>query len=127
MGRMQLKDFISSTIEQVARGVLDAAKALKDTDALVAPHPIDAQAASDNMYGQTNVEHKQLPALLPRIVHKLEFDIAVTVEEESGKSGSAKLSVWSAGIGGDVSTAKKASNASRVRFSIPLVLPTQES
>ena len=60
-------------------------------------------------------------------IYAIEFDIAVVIQQESGKQ--AKLGVLAGviGAGGEISNQKNEGSESRVKFAIPITYPKDES
>jgi aromatic ring-opening dioxygenase LigB subunit len=125
---MELKDFISSTIEEISRGILTAGEQLKDTNAIVSPHDFKINSQSSQAFGRTInpnlVDHVEGGT---RVVQKVDFDIAVTIDEADKTNAGAKISVLSIGIGAGVETASKTGSISRIQFSVPVVFPSNET
>ncbi len=125
---MELKDFISSTIEEIARGILEASNQLKDTNAIVSPHDFQINSQESQAFGRTKNKDYESPADEgTRVVQKVEFDIAVMVDETDTTSAGAKISVLSIGLGGGMETASKTGTSSRISFTVPVVFPSNET
>ena len=56
----------------------------------------------------------------------VEFDVAVTVTEASDTGGEAKLSVAWLNVGGGMSSSYQNQAISRIRFVVPVALPSLE-
>ena len=124
---MELKNFISSTIEEISRGILEASENLSDTNAIVSPKDFKINSKESQAFGRTKLEH--LPDHVEkgtRVVQKIDFDIAVTVDETDKTKAGGKISVLSIGLGGDLETSSKTGTNSRIKFSVPIVLPSKE-
>ena len=125
---MELKDFISSTIEEIARGILTASDQLKDTNAIVSPHNFKINSHDSQAFGRTKnpdiVDHVDGNT---RVVQKVDFDIAVTVDEADKANAGAKISVLSIGLGAGVETESKTGTNSRIKFAVPVVFPSNET
>lgn len=123
---MELKNFISSTIEEIARGILDASERLSDTNAVVSPNDFTINSKNSQAFGRTKVfsveDHLGQGT---RVVQKVEFDIAVTIDETDTAKAGGKISVLSIGLGGDMETSSKTGTNSRIRFYVPVVLPSK--
>ncbi len=57
------------------------------------------------------------------MVDNIEFDVAVTVEQDESKEVGGKLKVFGVGIGGEASQINKLANVSTVKFKVPFVMP----
>ncbi|RLB60494.1 MAG: hypothetical protein DRH08_15295 [Deltaproteobacteria bacterium] len=95
---MELKDFVSQSFQDIAEGIIDAQEKLEHTDAII------------NAFDQVKLRN-------------IEFDIATTSREgkEFGGKAGLKIYVASAEAGGKSSTLN--SSISRIKFTIPVVLP----
>lgn len=125
---MELKKFISSTIEEISRGILEASENLSDTNAIVSPQDFQINSKESQALGRTKPTH--IPDHVgkgTRVVQKVDFDIAVTVDETDKTKAGGKISVLSIGLGGDLETSSKTGTNSRIRFSVPIVLPSKET
>ena len=125
---MELKDFISSTIEEISRGILTASVQLKDTNAIVSPHDFMIYSQESQAFGRT--KNPNIPDHVEgetRVVQKIDFDIAVTVDDSDKANAGAKISVLSIGIGAGVETTSKTGTNSRIQFSVPVVFPSNET
>ena len=117
---MELKDFVSLTLEQIFLGIKKAQDNI--TDGKINP-PISNENSKHPLYfGNSAPKPGQTaPSFL------LEFDIAVNTESiSSGKTG-AGIFVASFGIGaqsGETSTNKQ---VNRIKFVIPYTLPEHSS
>lgn len=117
---MELKEFITETISQIIDGVLEVQKKYKDQNVLINP---DCYRGSDNEYALPPKSGYYIPA--PRVQH-IDMDIALSVTENSGKkSGIGIAKIINAGVSSE-STAQN-STISKVRFNIPICLPTESS
>ena len=126
---MELKDFISSTIEEISRGILAAKDQLKDTNAVVSPHNFQVNSKESQAFGRTKNEDAHEPQKWQgtRVVQKVDFDIAVTVSDADKSNAAAKISVLSIGIGGAVENVSSTGTNSRIQFSVPVVFPSNET
>jgi len=124
---MELKDFISSTIEEISRGILSAGENLKDTNAVVSPDDFKIHSDSSQSFGRTRARGQRHEDMGTRVVQKVAFDIAVTVDESDKANAGAKISVLSIGLGGGVESTTKSGTVSRINFSVPVVFPSNET
>jgi len=124
---MELKDFISSTIEEISRGILGADEQLKDTNAIVSPHDFRINSENSQAFGRTRKESVRYEDIGTRVVQKVDFDIAVTVDESGKANAGAKISVLSIGLGGGVEKTTKSGTVSRIKFAVPVVFPSTET
>ena len=110
---MDLKEFIKETVS----GIVNASKELTEEGlggAILNP-PTDLHSSS--IYEEDGVE------FVYRRVGNIEFDVAVTVEDDSHKEGKAGLRVFSSELGGGASKGNRNEVVSRVRFSMSITFP----
>jgi len=124
---MELKDFVGTTIEEISRGILEASKQLQDTNAIVSPLDFRINTQESQAFGRTkNNEFEEVSEKGTRVVQKVDFDIAVTVDETDKTNAGAKISVLSIGLGGKIESALKTGTSSRIKFSVPVVFPSKK-
>ena len=113
---MELKQFISETLTQILSGIADA------------------QSTAKSHGGQVN------PALLPihpgpiegsirdgagTVAQIISFDVAVTVSEGTATKGGIGVVTGLISLGSAGSSQDSSTTVSRIKFNVPLVLPTQ--
>ncbi|EHR0229303.1 hypothetical protein KS670_004927 [Vibrio parahaemolyticus] len=113
---MNLEEFISQSLSQIAKGIEKANEELKDSQALVSPKGV-VDITKDNRYGNIKVEDSWLK------VHEISFDVGVTVVEGSESGGKLGVSVGGFSIGANGKENQANTSASRIQFSVPMVLP----
>jgi hypothetical protein len=107
---VELREFISSVLVSVVRGVEDAQSALKDSKATINPLGIKAQIALQ--------QADETPEFA-----QVEFEVAVEVSskgEQGGKTG-IQVAVFTMGVEGKKESST--SHLSTLRFAIPVPLP----
>lgn len=109
---MELKEFIKTAITDIASAVSELQAEL-DNGAIVNPTLPQGENGKHLLIGDE-----------VRAIEKLNFDVAVTVAESMGIEGGAKagISIFGAKVGSESSA--KTESASRLAFSIPVVLPS---
>lgn len=108
---MELKEFISETLVQIQEGVQDAIARrsfIKGSAGAISP-----------VFGPS------MDAVGMDHVHKVEFDVAVTVTDKIGGGGKAGIKVWGLELGGEGSKSAEQSTVSRIKFAIPIIPPAQ--
>lgn len=105
---MNLQDFLKETLVQISRGVEEAQKELADTGGRVNP----ALSTSQGLLQQKG----ELVTRQGKLVYNVEFDVAVTVSDESGTKAGAGISVAALGAGAQTSDNYTASKMSRIQF-----------
>jgi len=114
---MEFRDFIANTLIQLVDGVLIAQEYVKDKGGVI--NPSEGFPSDFDKMSRTMEKHQ--------LVHIIEFDVAVTVAEDKQLQGGIGIIVPELNIGyqGEITNQKSA--ASRVQFSMPVILPTQSS
>ncbi|AJJ46409.1 hypothetical protein IBE11_03795 [Francisella tularensis subsp. novicida] len=127
---MDLKDFIKETITQIGESIMEIQEHFdsKNIDAIVNPREIDKSdfASYSATYSATGINfkgEKYTKKDVSRIVDNIEFDVAITVEQDDKKGIGGKLKVFGAGIGAEANQINKLANVSTVKFKIPFVMP----
>jgi len=110
---MELKDFVSETLKQIIEGVKAAQEQTGQMGGKVSPSLI----ANPDLVGVVT-EKQQQP------VQMVEFDVAVT--EATGKGSKAGIGVFFGAIGAGAQGESQSSSTAmnRIKFSVPLLLPT---
>jgi hypothetical protein len=114
---MDLKEFVSQTLVQIVAGVKHAQSETKTLGAEVNPRltsPMDHAARQGfltvgNGYAQ--------------IVH---FDVALTIIEGTGTRAGIGVFAGAVNLGAAGQSKSESSSASRVQFSVPMVLPASQ-
>lgn len=118
---MELKDFVASALTQIAKGIEIADNELKETSAIINPKNVNLNhSANADGYGflVSNPEKEKY-----RKVEKIDFDVAVTVSEGSESKGGIGIVVGAIGLGSQGRSEVGSSATSRIKFSVPIVLP----
>ncbi|ROO08077.1 hypothetical protein BK673_16180 [Pseudomonas fluorescens] len=119
---MDLKDFIATSLTQIAEGILTASEALRETDAQVNPTHIQTYSNSAQGYGRTR--NSEIPEQ-GRLVERVEFDVAVTAESSEAGKGGLKVGIASFGLNVGAEASDKAGSTSRIQFGVPMVFPSK--
>jgi hypothetical protein len=122
---MELKDFIKSSLCQIAEAILDANEELNGTDAVVNPTRMQTHTNNSQAYGRTVKDGDDTYLSKTRIVEKVEFDVSVTTDAETQANGGVKISIASVSLKAGGQSNDKAGSESRIKFSIPMVFPSQ--
>ena len=104
---MELKEFIASTLGEIQEGVQMA---------------ID-QTRGKGVNGAINPSWGGTDQIGAKHIQNVQFDIAVTVDDESKGSVGGGIKVVGISIGGEDVSASKTSRVSRIQFSIPIIPP----
>jgi hypothetical protein len=114
---MDIKDFVKESLMQIADSINEANVELDGKGTYI---------PSGDMIGE-GVLYSAIKGSETRHFMKVEFDLAVTVSQEHGKSGGTGLSIASlanVGIKGDNKEGKE--EISRIKFMVPMALPEKK-
>lgn len=110
---MDLETFIAETLRQIVKGVQTAQE-----------HE-DCKGARINPTGKVlHMSTKTTSATEPAS-RQIEFDVAVTVTEGNEKKGGIGVFTGVFGVGGQANSNTANSSVSRIKFSVPVILPTK--
>ncbi|MBH1496977.1 hypothetical protein JY423_13905 [Stenotrophomonas maltophilia] len=115
---MDLKEFVRETLVQIATGVKDAQIDVRALGGIVNPATQNPLKVGNSYFSSVDDLHH---------VFLVDFDVAVSVAENTGTSAQAKLNVatiLSLGAGGQSANSSAATN--RLTFKVPLALPLDE-
>jgi hypothetical protein len=112
---MNLQEFITETITQIIDGVVQSQKHAKESGAYV---NVPVVSVGNKSYKIVDVS---LPE--PQII---EFDIAVGAIKSEETKGGMGIFVAGIGIGYQEKEDSSGSELSRIKFSIPVVIPSQK-
>lgn len=120
---MNLQEFVSQALIQIAAGLKEADEELLKVGAIVNPrHVTGAGADKDNVYGYVAGERKYL-----RAVHSVEFDVAVTAVEGKETKGGIGIVVGTIGLGSQGRSEQSSTSVSRIKFCVPIALPNSSN
>lgn len=111
---MELKEFVSQSLQQIFEGICDAQKNTKELGGSIATKVIAPQRDHQSVLG---FNHKDAVMLV-------EFDISLdTVDSTNSKAG---FGLFVTAFGGGAQTGSSLSNnqLSRLGFSVPVILPS---
>lgn len=117
---MELKDFISETILQIAIGVMDAAKKCKEIDVIVNPE------ITVGPEGGRYIPKEKKLYKMERRVQQVDMDICVTVSESENTAIGAKVGISVLAFAANSTGNASSTNVNRVSFSIPVCLPVSK-
>ncbi len=110
---MDLKQFVSISLQQIVAGVAEAQKA--DHGGEVNPTIWRTGDAGKLKIVESNTGNW---------IHMVDFDIAVTVGESTGTQGGIGLVVGPVALGSRGQSNAETSSVSRIRFQVPVSWPT---
>ena len=108
---LKLQEFVSDTITQIINGVKASQEKISDSGGVV--NPTSSSLKSD---------YYEAGGTLTR-VENIEFDVAVTVSEESEGKAGAGIFVAGFGLGAQEINSELSSSLSRIKFKVPVVFP----
>lgn len=107
---MELREFISTVLVSLVRGVEDAQRQLKDSKATINPLGIRSQIALE--------QNKETPEFT-----NVEFEVALEVQIKGEQSGGVGVQMAIFRLGADGNNSESESQVNRLRFSVPVHLP----
>lgn len=113
---MELREFVAETLVQIVEGVQEAQTRTKDHGARVNPH---LTTSADLAVKQGILIASGSAAQL------VQFDVALTAKEGTGTKGGIGVVAGIFTLGSTGQSQAENSSVSRVKFSVPLVLPDQ--
>lgn len=113
--KIELKDFVAETLKQIIDGVILAQKYAKETGAIINPKET-LEAPSGVIKGTDTGRNAQI----------VEFDVAITVSQDTEAKGGGKVFIGIAGIGSEIRSERQGELVQRIKFSVPMYLPNQE-
>ena len=118
---VKLEDFISQSLIQIINGVKAAQAHAKEHNAEI----ISNRMNTINSSSGSTVYMDQNEYIYPQVFQSIEFDIAVTASSHGGIKGGMGIVIPVIGIGYNATKTNENSSISRIKFSIPIVLPMQ--
>ncbi len=109
---MELKDFIKETVTQIVDGVVEAQAAIGQHGAEINPKKVQFKEA-----GQLNYHNSGKPQMV-------EFDVGLTSIQKTGSAEGIGVFLGSISLGKKNDQGTEHAAVSRIRFSLPLVLPS---
>ena len=123
---MELKEFITSTLVEIAEGVYEAAPRYQELNGAVNPSKLSivSTLGGDTLYSAA-AKKPGSDSDYAYHLSTIEFEIGLT--DHSNSEGKAGIGVAFAalGIGGSSKEETGASSITKVKFNIPVKLPTQ--
>jgi hypothetical protein len=116
---MNLQEFVTQALTQIAHGIRDADTELLKAGAIVNPrHVQGAGMDKSNVYGYIAPKKDY-----QRAVHSVEFDVAVTAAEGKETKGGIGIVVGVIGLGSQGRSEESSTSVSRIKFRVPVALP----
>lgn len=115
-GFMNLDEFVALSLSQIAKGIDKANGELEGSRAFISPCEVTG-VSKDNKYGSIQVGESYLK------VTEIKFDVSLTVVENSESGGKLGVSMGGFSISAAGKENQGNTSASRIQFSVPMVLP----
>ena len=115
---MELKTFVTETLNQIIDGVKDAQKNSAQQGGEVNP-PIFTRPDK----GQDRLQHMDIASAL---VQEVSFDVAVTAVEGTQTKGGIGVFIGVVGLGSQGQSNTSTQSVSRIKFSVPIMLPSSK-
>ncbi len=115
---MKLETFVSETIKQIVNGVVESQQSSQDTDAIICPERTLTSLPNSEILKTEKSGN---------LVQMIDFDIAVTTTEGKGTSGGVGVFVGPITLGSKGKSESSNVSVNRIKFSVPIVFPTQPS
>ena len=113
---MNLQDFVSETLSQIVGGVKAAQSVAIESGCQINPKMTsNLDYASQHGFLWCDSVYAQI----------VEFDVALTTTEGSNSKGGIGVFAGAVSLGGSTGSTAENSSISRVKFRVPLVLPSQ--
>lgn len=112
---MELQEFVSETLVQIIKGVADAQRKAEKLGAHV--NPIGLQSPGKAPVGQ------RYDSTTWAVTENVEFDVAVSAADNTETKGGIGVFVGPLTLGSQGETGSKYSTVSRIKFSVPIMLP----
>lgn len=116
---MELKDFVTNTLVQIAEGVRNASEAYTRAGGDVMPSGF-LQVEGGIPYGKTTPIDGEASLLC-----NVAFDVTLTSENTTNNSGGIGVLFGAVSIGGKSGGEEREVSLTRVKFNVPVVLPTR--
>ena len=107
---MKLKDFVAETLKEIIDGVIEAQKHYSANGGVINSGDIEGPKVGTD-------RHTGVP------LQSVEFDVAVTTTEGTETKGGIGVFVGPIGLGSQGKSDSANSSVSRIKFSIPVILP----
>jgi hypothetical protein len=111
---MQLRDFVAETLKEIIDGVIEAQRHYQDKGGSV---------ASGVTYAGTSSENRLWNSVTRAPAQVVEFDVAVTAAEGTETKGSIGVFIGAIGLGSHGKSESSNTSVSRIKFSVPIILP----
>ena len=112
---MKLKDFVAETLNEIIDGVMEAQTHYQGKGGSVNPDTLSSSGSPEGkIWDRSSKTYAQ----------KIDFDVAVTTSEGTEARGGVGIFVGPIGLGSQGKLDASNISYNRIRFSIPIVLPS---
>lgn len=114
---MELKDFIKETLTSIISGVNESQSYVreKSIDCEICPKIKTKYEDTGYIFSESG-----------KPIKDVEFDVLVNVSEKSGRKGVLGITISSLNLGGERNREKINGQDSRIKFTIPITLPSMK-
>lgn len=114
---MDLKEFVSESLIEIFEGAKDAQTKIKEIGGEVNPMPTgDHSLLTKQGLFIAHEDNRKIGSYV-------EFDVAVTITEDTGKKAGIGIVAGIFGAGTSAQESKADTSLSRIKFKVPIVLP----
>jgi len=113
---MELKEFVSQSLLQIFEGVKQAQSQTSNTGGTIAANAVSSRPQHPSVIGW----HHNSPLIA------IDFDVSVTTQDIAKDKAGLGIFVAAFAIGGQIGSESLNNQLSRLRFSVPVILPTPE-
>jgi len=117
---MELKEFVSQSIQQIFEGVKQAQSQTKDINGMIAPSKLRMSDKEIPNHQSVIGYYHTTPII------SIDFDISVTTQDLTQDKTGAGIFVAALGIGGQIGSESFSNQLNKLRFSVPVILPLPE-
>ena len=113
---MDLQEFIKQSLVQIVAGIVDAQKEVEANGATINPSGLILVPEKVSGHARTDDGN---------VTQNIEFDVAVTSTEGTGSKGGVGIAIGVVALGTQANSQQSSQAVSRLRFTVPILLPTQ--
>jgi hypothetical protein len=118
---MNLEEFVETSLKQIIAGV----KKAQESTRLPGKHVTESDIVNPGvMYDADHAPKGKYFATIDRkVVHFVDFDVAVTTDSATETQGGLSLKIAGIGAGGGGGSSDRDTVVSRIKFQVPVVFP----
>lgn len=115
---MELKEFVSEALIQIVEGIETAQDRVTESNAEISPQYSNCQIGMME-------KNKILVSSKGAVIQHVDFDVAVSATEGTGSKAGVGVLAGAFNLGASGSSNQESQTASRIKFSVPVTLPTK--